>query len=149
MARAWRARFGARHHSLWDWILCVRCSVVECHISLFQLTGLFKVSIVYTLLAASEVYFLFRTQHYCHIIMGTMASQITSLTIVYSTVHSGTDQRRHQSSAWLASVWGIHRDRDSNAKNVSIWWRHHVGISCKVEVFLHMLCNAIFYSCRE
>ena len=43
------------------------------------------------------------------IIMGTMASQITSLTIVYSTVNSGADQRKHQSSASLAFVWGIHR----------------------------------------
>ena len=42
-------------------------------------------------------------------IVGTMASQITSLTIVYSTVYSGADQRRHQSSASLAFVRGIHR----------------------------------------
>ena len=41
--------------------------------------------------------------------MGAVASQITSLTIVYSTVHSGTDQRKHQSSATLAFVRGIHR----------------------------------------
>ena len=34
--------------------------------------------------------------------MGAMASQITSLTIVYSTVYSGVDQRKHQSSASLA-----------------------------------------------
>ena len=40
--------------------------------------------------------------------MGAMASQITSLTIVYSTVYSGADQRKHQSSASLAFVWGIH-----------------------------------------
>ena len=38
-----------------------------------------------------------------------MASEITSLTIVYSTVYSGADQRRHQSSASLAFVRGIHR----------------------------------------
>ena len=38
-----------------------------------------------------------------------MASQITSLTIVYSIVYSGTDQRKHQSSASLAFVRGIHR----------------------------------------
>ena len=38
-----------------------------------------------------------------------MASQITSLTIVYSTVYSGVDQRKHQSSALLAFVRGIHR----------------------------------------
>ena len=41
--------------------------------------------------------------------MGAMASQITSLTIVYSTVYSGADQSKHQSSASLAFVWGIHR----------------------------------------
>ena len=38
-----------------------------------------------------------------------MASQITSLTIVYSTVYSSADQRKHQSSAPLAFVGGIHR----------------------------------------
>ena len=38
-----------------------------------------------------------------------MASQITSLTIVYSNVYSGSDQRKHQSSASLAFVRGIHR----------------------------------------
>ena len=43
--------------------------------------------------------------------MSAIASQITSLTIVYSTVYSGADQRKHQSSASLAFVWGIHRDR--------------------------------------
>ena len=41
--------------------------------------------------------------------MGAMASQITSLTIVYSTLYSGADDRKHQSSASLAFVWGIHR----------------------------------------
>ena len=43
--------------------------------------------------------------------MGAIASQLTSLTIVYSTVYSDADQRKHQSSASLAFVWGIHRDR--------------------------------------
>ena len=45
---------------------------------------------------------------YDDVIMGAMASQITSLTIVYSTVYSGADQSQHQSSASLAFVWGIH-----------------------------------------
>ena len=40
--------------------------------------------------------------HYCDVSMGAKASQITSLTIVYSTVYSGTDQRKHQSSTSLA-----------------------------------------------
>ena len=48
-------------------------------------------------------------RHYNYVIKGAMASQITSLTIVYSTVHSGADQIKHQSSASLAFVRGIHR----------------------------------------
>ena len=47
--------------------------------------------------------------HYSDVIMGEMASQVTSLTIVYSIVYSGVDQRKHQSSASLAFVRGIHR----------------------------------------
>ena len=46
---------------------------------------------------------------YNDVIMSAVASQITSLTIVYSVVYSGADQRKHQSSASLAFVWGIHR----------------------------------------
>ena len=76
--------------------------------------------------------------------MGTMTSQINSLTIVYSTVYSGADQRKHQSSASRAFVCGIqsgftglnktplvlrphHKiaQMTSNAENVSNWWRHH------------------------
>ena len=49
------------------------------------------------------------TVHYGDVIMGAMAPQITSLTIVYSTVYSDADQRKHQSSASLAFVRGIHR----------------------------------------
>ena len=41
--------------------------------------------------------------------MSTMPSQITSLKIVDSSVYSGMDQRKHQSSASLAFVQGIHR----------------------------------------
>ena len=41
--------------------------------------------------------------------MTTIASQNTSLTIVYSIVYSDADQRKHQSSASLAFVRGIHR----------------------------------------
>ena len=47
-------------------------------------------------------------------------------TIVYSTVYSGADQWKHQSSALLAFVTGeFPAQRASNAENVSIWWRHH------------------------
>ena len=47
--------------------------------------------------------------HYIDVIMGAMASQITSLAIVYSPVYSGANRRKHQSSVSLAFVRGIHR----------------------------------------
>ena len=47
--------------------------------------------------------------YYSDVIMGTMASQITSLTIVHSTVYSGANQRKHQSSVSPAFARGIHR----------------------------------------
>ena len=47
--------------------------------------------------------------HYSDVIMGTRAPQITSLTIVYTTVYSGANQGKHQSSASLAFVREIHR----------------------------------------
>ena len=49
------------------------------------------------------------SSHYNDVIMGAIAFQITSLTIVYSIVYSDADQRKHQSSASLAFVRGIHR----------------------------------------
>ena len=64
------------------------------------------------------------------IIMGTIASLITSLTIVYSTVYSDADQRKHQSSTSLAFVWGIHRGPVNSPHKwpvtQNIWWRHRV-----------------------
>ena len=49
------------------------------------------------------------TMTHCHdVIMSVIASQITSLPIVYSIVYSGADQIKNQSSASLAFVWGIH-----------------------------------------
>ena len=50
-------------------------------------------------------------RHYNDVIMTTMASQITSLTVVYSTVYSDADQRKHQTSASLAFVRGYPRTK--------------------------------------
>ena len=69
--------------------------------------------------------------HYNDAIMSAMASRITSLTIVYSIVYSGADQRKHQATRhW--PLWGeftgdgeFPAQRASNAENVLIWWRHH------------------------
>ena len=49
-------------------------------------------------------------RHYNDAIMGAIASQITSHTIVYWIIYSDADQRKHQSSASLAFVRGIHRE---------------------------------------
>ena len=68
----------------------------------------------------SLVYFrqsLFDFQHYNDVIM---ASQITSLTIVYS-VYPTVYSKRRSKKASLAFVRGIHRWPE----NGSIWWRHH------------------------
>ena len=64
--------------------------------------------------------------------MGTVASQITSLTVVYSTVYSDADQRKHQSLRVSGLCVGnspgtgeFPAQMASNAENVSIWRRHH------------------------
>ena len=65
--------------------------------------------------------------------MSTMASQITSLTIVYSTVYSGADKKKTSKlrvtglCAGNSSVTDeFHAQMASNTENVSIGWRHHV-----------------------
>ena len=54
-------------------------------------------------------FWVFLFYHYDDVIMTMLASQITSLTVVYSIVYSGVDQSKHQSSASLAFVQEIHR----------------------------------------
>ena len=54
--------------------------------------------------------YVYSWRHYNEVKMSAMASQITSFTIVYSSVYSGTDERKHQSSASLAFVKEI------------LWW---------------------------
>ena len=60
-------------------------------------------------LASFNPFMTFPTPHYNDVIRGAIASQIASLTIVYSIVYSDADQRKHQSSAPPAFVRGIHR----------------------------------------
>ena len=64
--------------------------------------------------------------------MRPLVSEITSLTIVYSTVYWVADQRKHQSSVSLIFLRGnspvtgeFPAQRASNAGTLSIWWRHH------------------------
>ena len=91
--------------------------------------------------------------------MSAMASQITSLTIVYSSVYSGADQRKHQSSASLAFLWGIYRwPVDSPHKGpvtrkmfpfddvtMGCWGRRckwekeaSIGISACINIYIHV-----------
>ena len=65
-----------------------------------------------------------KTTFHCNdIIMDAMASQITSLAIVYATVYSDTDQRKHQSSASLGFVRGIHRSPVNSPHKWSVTWK--------------------------
>ena len=65
--------------------------------------------------------------------MSVMASQITSLTIVYSTVYAGADKKKTSKLRVTGLCVGnspvtciFPAQTASNAENVSIWWRHHV-----------------------
>ena len=69
--------------------------------------------------------------------MGAMACQITSLTLVYSTVYSGADKKKTKKNPSKLRVTGLcvgtspgtgefPAQMASKAENVSIWWRHHV-----------------------
>ena len=68
--------------------------------------------------------------HYSDVIMSAMASQITGVSTVCSTVCLGADQRKHRSCLSVAFAMRIHwfpSQRASNVENVFIWWRHHVA----------------------
>ena len=83
--------------------------------------------------------------HYSDVIMSMMASQITSVSVVCSSVCSGTNHRKHRSSASLASVRGIHRGPVNSphkgpvTRKCLIWWRHHesYGKCFPIQLFDH------------
>ena len=79
--------------------------------------------------------------HYSDVIMGAMASQLTSLTIVYLTVYSGADQRKKAKlrvtglCAGNSPVTGeFPAQVASNVGNVSIGWRHHIKITSYMKI---------------
>ena len=61
--------------------------------------------------------------HYNDFIMSAMASQITSLTIVYSTVYSGADQKKLKSSVSLSFVREIHRWQVNSPHKGQLTWK--------------------------
>ena len=64
-----------------------------------------------------------KSSHYGNVIMGAMASQITSVSIVCWTICSGPDERKHQSSASLTFVRGIHRWPVNFPHRGSVMWK--------------------------
>ena len=78
--------------------------------------------------------------HYSDVIMGAIASPITSLTIVYSTVYSGADQRKHQSSASQAFVREIHRASVNSPHKGPVTRKmfHLMTSSCSEPLILNM-----------
>ena len=82
--------------------------IVETHCGVVTPYGNIDLAALSKIMDCCLLYYLL-VVHYSDVIMDTMASQITSLAIVYSTFYSGRDQREHQSSASLAFVQRIHR----------------------------------------
>ena len=83
--------------------------------------------------------------HYSDVIMGSMASPIPNLTLDYSTVYSGADQRKYQSSASLAFVRGIHRS-PLNSPHKGLVTRKGFPFDNVImgwDVFLNIICYCL------
>ena len=74
-----------------------------------QNQGSLNINHIWWYVVHSTHLFMLFSMHYNEVVIGVIASQITSLTIVYSIVYSDADQRKYQSSASLAFVRWIHR----------------------------------------
>ena len=88
------------HQCRFTFVVCVQCIILD------------HMSTVYCILDICFVTnnsFYNKINHYNDVIMGAIASQITSLPIVFSTVCLDTNKKKYQSSASLAFVRGIHR----------------------------------------
>ena len=87
-------------------------------------------------------FIVFTSIHYDDVIMTTLASQITTLTVVYSIVYSGVDQRKSKlrvtglCAGNSPGTGEFPAQMASYAENVSIWWRHHdkaiICLDCRV-----------------
>ena len=89
-------------------------------------------------------------QHYCDVIMGAMVLVITSLTIVYSTVHSGPDKKTSKlrvtglCTGNFPMTGQFPAKRASNAEYISNWWRHHGEMTmCKVSLALSQWLSSV------
>ena len=93
--------------------------------------------------------------HYNDVIMSSMAPQITSLTIVYSTVYSSGRSKKTsklrvtglcEGNSPVTGEFPAHRAQ--YAKNVSIWWRHHFWISSHPWVYCRLM-GLSFFACKH
>ena len=113
----------ALHSVWWAYVTCQLRDAGQCR---YSAAGTSSLSITMVIII-----------HYNDIIIGAMASQITSLMMVYSTVYSGADQAQIQAQKTSKlRVTGLCAGNSpgtgefppqmaSNAENVSIWWRFH------------------------
>ena len=78
--------------------------------------------------------------HYNDGIMSVMATQIISLTIIYLSVYSDADQRKHQSSVSLAFVRGIHRGPVTSPHKWPVMWKMPPfdDVIMQVQVYSHV-----------
>ena len=102
------------HNKVWLWIFHCNAYYIFNLVRPIRLqtkphTLLCPVTVNKPTLLPAEVEFSLWIQHWNNVIMCTRRSQITSITIVYSTVYSDADQIKHPSSASMAFVRGIHR----------------------------------------
>ena len=118
----WRTRVSV------TWALTVSGNVVAYH----QYTMKASADLILLSSGCSSASRVYTSSHYTVVIMSANASQITGVSIVYSRVCSGADQRKHQSSASLAFVTGIHRWSVNSPHKGPVtrtmfpfWWRHH------------------------
>ena len=83
--------------------------------------------------------------HYSDVIISAMASQIASLAIVYLTVNSSADQRKHQSSASTSLCEGNSPHKGPvTRKNVSAWWRHHISKADRMSWWFLWMLSYLF-----
>ena len=83
-------------------------------------------------------------QYYSDVIMGTVASQITSLTIVRLIVKKTLQLRITGLCAGNSpGTGGFPAQMASNVENASIWWRHHACARSIIKVR-----DTYLYPCR-
>ena len=104
----------------WIWFLQNFCDNQS-----FRLT--FCMSIIWchskSLTCSSENFMQSNIKYYGDVIMSSMTSQITSLMIDCSKVYSAADQKKHQSSASLAFVWGVHQWPVNSLHKWPVTWK--------------------------